>query len=47
MPRKTVTCPHRYRDRLGALQRCDGPMTFCLFNGTWTCSWCGHVLPFL
>jgi len=31
--------------RQAALQRCDGPMFFELVPGTWTCTWCGHVIP--
>jgi hypothetical protein len=45
MPRKTITCKRVYRDGHGALQRCNGPTFFALVPGTWTCTWCGHVMP--
>jgi hypothetical protein len=44
MPRQAVTCTRVYRDHVGALQQCDGPMTFCRWSNMWTCTWCGLVL---
>jgi len=47
MPRKPMTCPRAYRDENGAPQRCDGPMEICIGNRTWTCRWCGCMVPVL
>jgi hypothetical protein len=45
MPRNAFTCRRVYRDELGAVRLCGGPMTFCRSGGMWTCTWCGRVQP--
>ena len=42
--RKAATCPRPYHDSEGALQRCDGPMTFSVARRAWSCDWCGRVV---
>jgi rubredoxin len=45
MPRPPMICTRTYRDDHGVLQRCEGRMVFELIPGTWTCPWCGRMMP--